>query len=163
MHNFSYYAPTQVVFGRGAEAQVGALVKAQNCRKVLLHYGGGSAQRSGLLDRIRAALETEGVAFTELGGVAPNPRLSLVRRGIELCRQEGVDFILAVGGGSVIDSSKAIGYGLTNEGDVWDFYDRRRQAASSLPAGVARTIAAAGSAMSNSSVITITDGGVKRG
>lgn len=163
MHNFSYYAPTQVVFGRGAEAQVGALVKAQNCRKVLLHYGGGSAQRSGLLDRIRAALETEGVAFTELGGVAPNPRLSLVRRGIELCRQEGVDFILAVGGGSVIDSSKAIGYGVTNEGDVWDFYDRRRQAAACLPVGVVLTIAAAGSEMSNSSVITNEDGGVKRG
>ena len=118
MHNFSYYAPTQVVFGRGAEAQVGALVKAQNCRKVLLHYGGGSAQRSGLLDRIRAALETEGVAFTELGGVAPNPRLSLVRRGIELCRQEGVDFILAVGGGSVIDCCKIVSAQAMIDGDI---------------------------------------------
>ena len=163
MHNFSFYAPTQVVFGRGAAEQLGPLVKARDCQKVLLHYGGGSAQRSGLLDRVRAALEAEGVAFIDLGGVAPNPRLSLVRRGIALCRREGVDFILAVGGGSVIDSAKAIGYGVTNEGDVWDFYDRRRQATACLPVGVVLTIAAAGSEMSNSSVITNEDGGIKRG
>ena len=162
MHNFSFYAPTQVVFGRGAAEQLGPLVKARDCQKVLLHYGGGSAQRSGLLDRVRAALEAEGVAFIELGGVAPNPRLSLVRRGIALCRREGVDFILAVGGGSVIDSAKAIGYGVTNEGDVWDFYDRRRQATACLPVGVVLTIAAAGSEMSYSSVITKDEGGIKR-
>ncbi len=163
MANFNFFAPTQVVFGKGAERQTGALVKAQNCRKVLLHYGGGSAQRSELLDRIRESLRTEQIEFAELGGVVPNPRLSLVYEGIELCKREQIEFILAVGGGSVIDSSKAIGYGVVNDGDVWDFYDRRRQASACLPVGVVLTIAAAGSEMSNSSVITKEDGGIKRG
>ena len=163
MADFTFYAPTQIVFGRGGENQIGALVKAQNGKKVLLHYGGGSARRSGLLDRIRASLTAAGIAYTELGGVVPNPRLSLVREGIDLCRREGVDFLLAVGGGSVIDSAKAIGYGVTNEGDVWDFYDRRRQASACLPVGVVLTIAAAGSEMSSSSVITKEEGGIKRG
>lgn len=161
MADFTFFAPTQVVFGKDAEKQVGTLVKAQGCKKVLLHYGGGSAQRSGLLDRIRDALRLEQVGFVELGGAAPNPRLSLVYQGIELCQREQADFILAVGGGSVIDSSKAIGYGVTNDGDVWDFYDRKRQASACLPVGVVLTIAAAGSEMSNSSVIT--NGSVKRG
>ena len=163
MADFTFYAPTQIVFGRGGENQTGSLVKAQNGKKVLLHYGGGSARRSGLLDRIRASLTAAGIAYTELGGVVPNPRLSLVREGIDLCRREGVDFLLAVGGGSVIDSAKAIGYGVTNEGDVWDFYDRRRQASACLPVGVVLTIAAAGSEMSSSSVITKEEGGIKRG
>ena len=163
MADFTFYAPTQIVFGRGGENQIGALVKAQNGKKVLLHYGGGSARRSGLLDRIRASLTAAGIAYTELGGVVPNPRLSLVYEGIDLCRREGVDFLLAVGGGSVIDSAKAIGYGVTNEGDVWDFYDRRRQASACLPVGVVLTIAAAGSEMSSSSVITKEEGGIKRG
>lgn len=162
-NNFNYYAPTQVVFGRGTEEQIGALVKAQNCKKALLHYGGGSARRSGLLDRIGKSLEDAGVSYVELGGVVPNPRLSLVYEGIELCRKEGVDFILAVGGGSVIDSAKAIGYGVTNEGDVWELYDRKRQAVACLPIGVCLTIAAAGSEMSDSSVITKDEGGIKRG
>lgn len=162
-NNFNYYAPTQVVFGRGTEEQIGALVKAQNCKKALLHYGGGSARRSGLLDRIEKSLEDAGVSYVELGGVVPNPRLSLVYEGIELCRKEGVDFILAVGGGSVIDSAKAIGYGVTNEGDVWELYDRKRQAVACLPIGVCLTIAAAGSEMSDSSVITKDEGGIKRG
>ena len=163
MADFTFYAPTQIVFGRGGENQTGSLVKAQNGKKVLLHYGGGSARRSGLLDRIRASLTAAGIAYTELGGVVPNPRLSLVYEGIDLCRREGVDFLLAVGGGSVIDSAKAIGYGVTNEGDVWDFYDRRRQASACLPVGVVLTIAAAGSEMSSSSVITKEEGGIKRG
>lgn len=163
MADFTFYAPTQIVFGRGGENQIGALVKAQNGKKILLHYGGGSARRSGLLDRIRASLTAAGIAYTELGGVVPNPRLSLVYEGIDLCRREGVDFLLAVGGGSVIDSAKAIGYGVTNEGDVWDFYDRRRQASACLPVGVVLTIAAAGSEMSSSSVITKEEGGIKRG
>ena len=163
MADFTFYAPTQIVFGRGGENQIGALVKAQNGKKVLLHYGGGSARRSGLLDRIRASLTAAGIAYTELGGVVPNPRPSLVREGTDLCRREGVDFLLAVGGGSVIDSAKAIGYGVTNEGDVWDFYDRRRQASACLPVGVVLTIAAAGSEMSSSSVITKEEGGIKRG
>ena len=151
------------MFGKGAEEQTGALVKAQGCRKVLIHYGGGSVVRSGLLGRIKAALEAEGVACTELGGVVPNPRLSLVYQGIEMARREGVDFILAVGGGSVIDSSKAIAYGLAEEADVWELYDRVRKAKACLPVGVVLTIAAAGSEMSNSSVITKDEGGIKRG
>ena len=152
-----------MVFGRDTDKQVGQLVKEQNCKKVLIHYGGQSAKRSGLLDRIKASLEAENIAYVELGGVVPNPRLSLVYEGIELCKKESVDFILAVGGGSVIDSSKAIGYGMTNEGDVWDFYDKKRQATACLPIGAVLTIAAAGSEMSDSSVITKEEGWIKRG
>ncbi len=163
MFSFHYHTPTEIVFGRNAECQVGELVQKTQCRKLLLHYGGGSVIRSGLLDRIKAALEEKNIAYTELGGVVPNPRLSLVYQGIELCRREQVDFILAVGGGSVIDSSKAIAYGLANEGDVWDFYEHTRQAHASLPIGVVLTIAAAGSEMSDSSVITKDEGMVKRG
>lgn len=163
MQNFNYYAPTRVVFGKGAENEVGKLIKEQNCKKVLVHYGGGSVIRSGLLDRVYTSLEAEGIAYTTLGGVVPNPRLSKVREGIELCQREGVDFILAVGGGSVIDSSKAIGYGLTNEGEVWDFYTKKRTATACLPIGTILTIAAAGSEMSDSSVITNEDGWIKRG
>lgn len=163
MFGFIYHTPTQVVFGAGAEEQTGALVKAQGCKKVLIHYGGGSVIRSGLLGRIKASLDRAGVACTELGGVVPNPRLSLVYRGIELCRKEGVDFILAVGGGSVIDSAKAIAYGLAEEADVWELYDRARRARACLPVGVVLTIAAAGSEMSNSSVITKDEGSIKRG
>ena len=163
MFHFTYHTPTTVVFGKGAEEQTGALVKAQGCRKVLIHYGGGSVVRSGLLGRIKAALEAEGVACTELGGVVPNPRLSLVYQGIELAKKEKVDFILAVGGGSVIDSAKAIAYGVAEEADVWELYDRVRKAKACLPVGVVLTIAAAGSEMSNSSVITKDEGGIKRG
>lgn len=154
MNNFTYYTPTKVVFGKKAEEQVGALVKEQGCKKVLVHYGGSSAKKSGLLDRVTASLEAEGISYVMLGGVVPNPRLSLVRKGIELCRQEGVDFLLAVGGGSVIDSSKAIGYGTANEGEVWDFYEKIRKPAACLPVGAVLTIAAAGSEMSHSCVIT---------
>ena len=163
MFNFTYYTPTKVVFGKGAEDQAGTLVKAQGCRKVLIHYGGGSVVRSGLLGKIKASLDRELVAHVELGGVVPNPRLSLVYRGIELARKEGVDFILAVGGGSVIDSSKAIAYGLAEDGDVWELYDHVRAAKACLPVGAVLTIAAAGSEMSSSSVITKDEGGVKRG
>lgn len=163
MFDFSYHTPTKVIFGKGAEGQTGKLIKDTGCSKVLIHYGGGSAERSGLLARIRASLDREKISYVELGGVVPNPRLSLIYEGIELCRREKVDFILAVGGGSVIDSSKAIGYGMTNEGDVWDFYEHTRQAAACLPVGVVLTIAAAGSEMSNSSVITKDEGMVKRG
>ena len=163
MFNFTYYTPTKVVFGKGAEERTGALVKEQGCKKALIHYGGGSVVRSGLLDRVKASLDKEGVAHIELGGVVPNPRLSLVYQGIELCRKEGVDFILAVGGGSVIDSAKAIAYGLAEEADVWELYDHTRKAKACLPVGTVLTIAAAGSEMSNSSVITKDEGGVKRG
>ena len=163
MFHFNYYAPTQVVFGKDTEKKTGELVKAQNCKKVLIHYGSGSVKRTGLLDRVKQALEKENLAYTELGGVVPNPRLSLVKEGIELCKKEGIDFILAVGGGSVIDSAKAIGYGVANGGDVWDFYSHKRSAAGCLPIGVILTISATGSEMSDSSVITNEDGWIKTG
>ena len=165
IEDFTYYAPTKVVFGRGAENKTGELVAELGCKKILLHYGGGSAERTGLLGRIRASLREAGAGFVELGGVVPNPRLLLVREGIELCRREGVDFILAVGGGSVIDSAKAIGYGAADEerGDVWDFYARLRAPRACLPVGSVLTIAAAGSEMSPSSVITNEDTETKRG
>lgn len=163
MVNFEYFTPTKVVFGKNAEEKTGELVKAQSCKKVLVHYGGQSAKKSGLLDRICASLEKEGISYVTLGGVVPNPHLSKVHEGIELCKKEGVDFILAVGGGSVIDSGKAIGYGVANEGEVWDFYAKTRIPEACLPVGAVLTIAAAGSEMSDSSVITNEDGWLKRG
>ncbi|MDE7391397.1 MAG: iron-containing alcohol dehydrogenase, partial [Treponemataceae bacterium] len=120
-------------------------------------------KKTGLLDRVKASLREAGIPFVELGGVVPNPRLSLVREGIALCKKEGVDFLLAVGGGSVIDSAKAIGYGCANDFDVWDIFEKKRQPAACLPIGVVLTIAAAGSEMSNSAVITNEDGQKKRG
>ena len=163
MRDFTYYTPTKVVFGRGTENRVSELVKEFGGRKLLLHYGGGSVIRSGLLDRVKRILREEGIPYVCLGGVVPNPRLSLVYQGIELCRREGVDFILAVGGGSVIDSAKAIGYGVTNEGDVWDFFEKKRKAKGCLPLGVILTLSATGSEMSSSCVITKEEGWLKRG
>lgn len=163
MYNFKYFTPTKVLFGKGTEDRVGQLVKEQNCKKVLIHYGMGSVVKSGLLDKVKHALNEEQISWVELGGAVPNPRLSLVYEGIELAKKEGVDFILAVGGGSTIDSAKAIGYGVANEGDVWEFYDRKRQATGCVPIGVVLTMAATGSEMSHSSVITKEDGWIKRG
>lgn len=163
MVNFEYYTPTKVVFGKDSENRVGELIREFGASKVLIHYGGGSAERSGLLSRIRRSLEESGISYVTLGGVVPNPRISLVRTGIELCKKEGVDFLLAVGGGSVIDSCKAIGYGLYNDCDPWLFYSRQAQAKGCTPIGAVLTIAAAGSEMSNSSVITNEDGWLKRG
>lgn len=163
MYNFKYFTPTKVLFGKGTEDQVGQLVKEQNCKKVLIHYGMGSVIRSGLLDKVKKALDSENIPWVELGGAVPNPRLSLVYEGIELAKKEGVDFILAVGGGSALDSAKAIGYGVYNDGDVWDFYDRKRQATGCVPIGVVLTMAATGSEMSHSSVITKEEGWIKRG
>jgi len=154
MFNFQYYSPTKVVFGKETESQVGALVKEQGCKKVLIHYGSGSVVRSGLLDRVKASLEAEGIAYVELGGVVPNPRVGKVYEGVELCKKEGVDFVLAVGGGSVIDSAKAICYGAVADFDVWDLFAKVRTATNCLPVGVVLTIAAAGSETSNDSVIT---------
>ena len=162
MLDFTYYTPTKVVFGKHTEEQVGRLTAEQGAKKALVHFGGQSAHKSGLLDRVVESLHAAGVETVLLGGVKPNPRLSLVYEGIDLCRKEGVDFLLAVGGGSVIDSAKAIGYGLANEGDVWDFYEKKRQPSACLPVGVVLTIAAAGSEMSDSSVITKEEGGLKR-
>ena len=163
--DFDYYAPTKVVFGRGAESRLGTLVREQGCKKVLIHYGGGSAVRSGLIARVEKALDEEGIGHIALGGVVPNPHLGLVYDGIELGKKESVDFILAVGGGSVIDSAKAIAYGIADpeEGDVWDFFVKKRPSKACLPVGVVLTIAAAGSEMSNDSVITNEKTGIKRG
>ena len=164
MKDFIYYAPTEVVFGKQSEEQVARLVKKYGGTKVLVHYGGKSAVRSGLLDKICGLLREGGVGFITLGGVVPNPRLSLARQGIELCRKEGVDFILAVGGGSVIDSAKCIAYGVCMDDDVWNLYLGKAQApARMLPVASVLTIPAAGSEMSESSVITNEEGGVKLG
>ncbi|MBR5324913.1 MAG: iron-containing alcohol dehydrogenase [Prevotella sp.] len=157
MKDFNYYAPTEVVFGEQSEEQVAALVKKYGGTKVLVHYGGQSAQRSGLLDKICGLLKEGGIEYITLGGVVPNPRLSLAQKGIELCRQEGVDFILAVGGGSVIDSSKCIAYGVCFEGDVWDIYLGKAEPTRMLPVASVLTIPAAGSEMSEASVITNAD------
>ena len=162
MNNFSFYSPTYFAFGRDAESQAGALVKRFGGAKVLIHYGGGSVVRSGLLDRVKASLQGEGLGFVELGGVKPNPRSGLVREGIALCRREGVDFVLAVGGGSTIDSAKAIAAGAVYDGDFWDFYSGK-YIEKALPVGTVLTIAAAGSEGSPDSVITNEDGMFKRG
>ncbi len=163
MFGFNYYTPTKVVFGKNTEMKVAELVREFGGTKVLIHYGGGSVVRSGLLQRVTDSLDAAGICYVMLGGAVPNPHLGLVYEGIELCKKEQVDFLLAVGGGSAIDSAKAIGYGVVNEGDVWDFYDYKREAEGCLPLGVILTIAATGSEMSDSSVITKEEGLVKRG
>ena len=163
MKDFNFYAPTRVVFGRESEARLPELIKQYGGTKVLIHYGGGSARRYGLLDKVEQMLHEADIDFVELGGVVPNPLLSKVKEGIGLCCREGVDFILAVGGGSVIDSAKAIAYGVPYEGDVWDFWDGKAVPQTSLPVGVILTIPAAGSEMSSSCVITHDEGMLKRG
>ncbi len=163
MNNFQYYTPTKVVFGKDTESQTGDLIKEQKCSKVLVHYGTGSVKKSGLLNRVYEALDAAGISYISLGGAVPNPRLSLVYEGIELCRKEGVDFILAVGGGSAIDSAKAIALGARYEGDVWELYLKKASAQDAVPLGVILTIAATGSEMSDSTVITNEEGWLKRG
>lgn len=162
MNNFTFYSPTYFAFGKDEESKTGKLVKRFGGNKVLIHYGGGSVVRSGLLDRVKAALKEEGIEFVELGGVMPNPRSGLVYEGIDLCRKENVDFILAVGGGSSIDSAKAIAAGTVYEGDFWDFYQGKR-VDKALPVGTVLTIAAAGSEGSPDTVITKEDRMLKRG
>jgi alcohol dehydrogenase YqhD (iron-dependent ADH family) len=162
MLNFTFSNTTKIVFGKGVEEKVGKEAAVYG-RKVLLHYGGGHIVRSGLKARVEASLREAGLEIVELGGVQPNPRLSLVQEGIELVRREKVDFILAVGGGSVIDSAKAIAIGVPYEGNVWDFYAGKADAEESMPVGVVLTSPAAGSEASPSSVITNEDGWLKRG
>ena len=162
MHNFTFYSPTYFAFGKEEENNAGHYVKRFGGSKVLIHYGGGSVVRSGLLDRVKASLAKEGIAFVELGGVKPNPRSGLVYEGIELCKKENVDFVLAVGGGSTIDSAKAIAAGTVYEGDFWDFYSGKL-VEKALPVGTILTIAAAGSEGSPDSVITKEEGMLKRG
>ena len=163
MDNFNFYSPTEFVFGMNRENECGELVKKYGGTKVLIHYGGGSAVRSGLIDRVKASLDAAGIPHVELGGVKPNPHDSLVYKGIEIVRENGIDFILAVGGGSTIDSSKAIAMGVPYKGDFWDFYEGKASAACALPIGVVQTIAAAGSEGSGDSVVTKEDGMLKRG
>ena len=162
MNNFQFYSPTEFVFGKDTENQAGFYVKKHGGTNVLIHYGGGSAVRSGLLDRIKKSLEKENISYAELGGVKPNPRDTLVYEGIELCREKNIDFILAVGGGSVIDSAKAIAMGVPYEGDFWDFYSGKSPE-KALPVATVLTIAAAGSEGSGDSVITKENGNLKRG
>ncbi len=162
MENFVFQNPTKIIFGKGAENQVGKEV-SQYSKKVLLHYGGGSIKKSGLFDRVVASLKEAGVVYLELSGVKPNPRLSLVQEGIKLCRENEVNFILAVGGGSAIDSAKAIAMGVPYQGNVWDFFTGKADLKEALPVGTILTIPAAGSEASTASVITNEDGWYKRG
>lgn len=162
MENFTFYSPTFFVFGKESENQAGEYVKKFGGSKVLIHFGGSSAKKSGLLDRVEASLKKENIPFVELGGVKPNPRSGLVYEGIELCKKEKIDFILAVGGGSTIDSAKAIAAGVVYDGDFWDFY-MGKAIEKALPIGTVLTIAAAGSEGSPDSVITKEDGMFKRG
>jgi alcohol dehydrogenase YqhD (iron-dependent ADH family) len=161
MENFIFQNPTRIVFGKGTEAETGRET-AKYAKKVLLHFGGGSVVKSGLLERVCRSLKEAGVEYVELGGVKPNPRLSLVREGIRLCREKKLGMVLAVGGGSVIDSAKAIAIGVPHSGDVWDFYLKKLPVKESLPVGVVLTIPAAGSESSNGSVITNEDGLYKK-
>lgn len=163
MIDFTFHAPTECVFGLDTEAQTGKLLKKYGATKVMIQIGGGSVKRSGLLDRVIASLAQENIPYVLVEGVQPNPRLSLVHKAIDICKEEKVDFLLAVGGGSVIDSCKATALGVEYCGDVWDFYSAKAVPAKCLPLGVVLTIPAAGSEGSNSSVITNEDGWIKRG
>ncbi len=163
MKDFVFCTPTEVVFGKNAESKIASRIQKYGGTKVLLHYGGRSAEQSGLLPLIREQLTANHIPFCELGGVVPNPRLSLVREGIALCRREGIDFILAVGGGSVIDSSKAIAFGTRYPNDVWELFDGKGKVTECLPLGCVLTIPAAGSEMSDGCVITNEEGWLKRG
>ncbi len=162
MLDFQYYSPTRVVFGRHALDQLGPLLKAKGRQKILLHYGGGSVRRNGILDAVKQQLELAGVTYLELGGVEPNPKIGLIRTGVELCKSEHVDFILAVGGGSTIDSAKAIAMGAKIDFDVWNLYETKQRICDALPVGSVLTIAAAGSELSDGSVVTNPEGGLKR-
>ena len=153
MDNFTFYAPTYFAFGKDTENEAGKYVKRFGGTKVMIHYGGGSVIRSGLLDRVKKSLEEENIEYVELGGVKPNPRSGLVYEGVDLCRKEGIDFILAVGGGSTIDSAKAIAAGVPYDGDFWDYY-QGRIVNEAVPIGTVITISAAGSEGSPDSVIT---------
>ncbi|MBK0348257.1 iron-containing alcohol dehydrogenase [Aerococcaceae bacterium zg-ZJ1578] len=161
MDNFNFYAPTYFAFGKDKEQEVGKLVKRFDGTKVLIHYGGGSVVRSGLLDRVTHALATENIDYVTLGGAMPNPRSGLVYEGIDLCKKESIDFVLAVGGGSAIDSAKAIAAGAIYDGDFWDFFTGK-PVNKALPIGTILTISAAGSEGSLDAVITKEEDMLKR-
>ncbi len=158
MNNFNFCSPTYFAFGRGAEARVGELCVKYGAHRVLVVYGGGSVVRSGLLARVLADMEAKGLAHVELAGIRPNPTDDRVYEGIDICRSQGVDFILAVGGGSVIDTAKGIAAGAVYDGDFWDFYSGKAVPAAALPVGVVLTIPASGSEGSGNTVITKRDG-----
>ena len=158
MNDFNYYTPTRYVFGRGVESQTGELTRWMGVDRVLLVYGMGSVVRSGLLDRVKASLDAVGIKYLELGGVLPNPTDDRVYEGIEMCRRENLTGLVAVGGGSAIDTAKAIACGVPYEGDFWDFYAGKKIVEEALPVGVVLTIPAAGSEGSGNSVITKLDG-----
>ncbi|NLJ16568.1 MAG: iron-containing alcohol dehydrogenase [Clostridiales bacterium] len=162
MNNFNFYSPTEFVFGRKTENSIADYIKKYNGTKVLVHYGSKSAVKSGLLDRVKKSLDNAEIDYMLLGGVLPNPRDTKVYEGINICRENGIDFILCVGGGSVIDSGKAISIGVEYDGDFWDFYSTDKKIEKALPIGVVLTIAAAGSEGSDSTVITKEDGMLKR-
>ena len=162
MDNFQFYSPTEFIFGKETESQAGEMIKKYGGTKVLLHYGSKSAVKSGLIDRVKEVLTESNIPFVELGGVKPNPRDTLIYKGIEICRKEGIDFILSVGGGSCIDSSKAIALGVPYDGDFWDFYGTGKTVEKALPIGTILTIAAAGSEGSGASVVTKEDGWLTR-
>ena len=162
MDNFQFYSPTEFIFGKETESQAGEMIKKYGGTKVLLHYGSKSAVKSGLIDRVKEVLTESNIPFVELGGVKPNPRDTLIYKGIEICRKEGIDFILSVGGGSCIDSSKAIALGVPYDGDFWDFYGTGKTVEKALPIGTILPIAAAGSEGSGASVVTKEDGWLKR-
>jgi alcohol dehydrogenase len=162
MQNFEFFARTKIIFGKDTESKAGAET-AQYAKRILLHHSGGHAVKSGLINRIKDSLKNAGVEWVELDGVQPNPRLSLVYKGIDIVKKEKLGLILAVGGGSVIDSSKAIALGADNEGDVWDFFERKKTAVHAMPVGAVVTIPAAGAESSNSCVITNEQGPWKRG
>ena len=163
MNNFIFHSPTKVYFGSGYEKQIGALLKEHGFHKPLIVYGGGSIKRSGLYDIVLASLKEAGLSWTELGGVQPNPLLSLAKEGILRFRAEQCDVLLAVGGGSAIDTAKVIGLGVPYDGDVWDFWCGKADPVAGIPTAVILTIAAAGSETSESAVITSEDGMQKRG
>ncbi len=164
MNNFIYHTPTKVYFGKDEELKVGEIIKEYGGTRVLIHYGGGSVKKTGLLDRVKKSLTDAGLSYIELGGVQPNPELPLVREGVKLCIDEKIDFVLAVGGGSVLDSAKDIANGAANpEVDVWEFTKKTATPKKSLPKGVILTLSAAGSEMSSSCVITNPETGEKRG
>lgn len=163
LNNFNYYTPTKIIFGDNTVCELGKLASSFGAKKILIHYGSERVRKSGLLDECIKSLEKAGILYVVLGGVIPNPRIELVRTGVEIAKKENVDMIIAVGGGSVIDSAKAIAYGAKYDGDVWDFYSKKAVATEALPIGVILTMAATGSEMSDSSVISNDESMEKRG
>lgn len=163
MINFEFYSPTRVFFGRDQQKRVGEIIKGYGFKKVLLHYGGGSIKKTGLYDEVVKALNDAGIDFVELGGAQPNPILGLVKKGIEICKKENVDLVLAVGGGSAIDSGKAIAVGAAHDCDPWLFSSKKKVPEGALPVGTILTLSATGSEMSSSAVITNEELKLKRG